>query len=194
MGQKFAAYDNSGNIVAYYDDEINPASQISVQSIEITDEQWQASIDSPGAYMVDVTGKAIINTPAPSVAQALTAVRTAKSAEISAACKAAIYAGFTSNALGAAYHYPAEDRDQMNLTACVTQSYNPALPTGWAISFYCSDASGAWEKRPHTAVQIQQVGTDGINAIQSALNKNDSLQQQIAAATTVDAVNAIVWS
>lgn len=191
MSQKYAAYDNSGNITGFYDSDINPS--IPAQSIAITDTQWQNCIDNPGKYMVNTAAKALINTPPPSAAQQLSDAKSAKSASISASCKSQIYQGFSSSALGSAYHYPAEDRDQVNLNGCVTQSYYPGNPAGWTISFYCQDASGLWAKRPHTAAQIQAVGNDAINAIQSALNKNDSLQQQIQAVTTVDAVNAIVW-
>lgn len=117
----------------------------------------------------------------------------AQSVKIQQACQNQIYAGFTSSALGSAYTYPAKAQDQTNLNGCVTQSYYPGNPSGWSINFSCCDANGVWAKRPHTAAQIQEVGNDAVNAIQAALNKNDQLQQQIQAATTIDGVNAITW-
>lgn len=116
-----------------------------------------------------------------------------QSIKIQNACKEQIFNGFQSSALGSVYTYPANDRDQVNLNGAVTQSYYAGNPGDWTISFYCADTSGAWLKRPHTAAQIQQVGADAINAIQTALNKNDALQQMIQSAATIEAVTAIEW-
>ena len=46
---------------------------------------------------------------------------------------------------------------------------------------------------PHTAAQIQQVGSDAKSAIVAALEKNASLAAQVMAAADVAAVQAIVW-
>jgi hypothetical protein len=47
MSQKYAAYDSTGAIIAYYDSIDSPVPQ-GVTAIEITDEQWQAAISTPG--------------------------------------------------------------------------------------------------------------------------------------------------
>jgi hypothetical protein len=49
----------------------------------------------------------------------LAAAQAAQITAISAACQAAIYAGFSSSALGAAHTYPAEAKDQTNLASSV---------------------------------------------------------------------------
>lgn len=112
---------------------------------------------------------------------------------LSAACQAQIYAGFTSSALGAAHMYPAKDTDQQNLTASVLSSLMPAIVANWTTPFWCEDNNGNWAYVNHTAAQIQQVGQDGKGAILAALVKNQTLSAQVNAATTVAAVQAITW-
>lgn len=112
---------------------------------------------------------------------------------LNAACSAQIYAGFTSSALGTVHTYPAKDKDQVNLSASVTASLIPSLPANWTTPFWCMDSSGMWAFVPHNAAQIQQAGTDGKAAIVTALQKNSTLAAQVMAATTVSAVQAIVW-
>jgi len=131
-----------------------------------------------------------IQNPQPTLAEAQ-AMQTKK---ISDACSAYIYAGFSSSALGSSYHYPAQDKDQQNLTASVLDSTLPDLPAGWVTPFWCQDAAGEWAFRSHTAAQIQQVGRDGKTRILAAMAQNVSLTAQVAAAATVEAVAAVVWS
>lgn len=113
---------------------------------------------------------------------------------IATACQAAIYAGFSSSALGATHMYPAKDLDQQNLTASVLASLMPALASNWTTPFWCEDSNSNWAYVEHTATQIQQVGQDGKTAILAALSKNQFLVAQVMAATTVAQVQAIVWS
>lgn len=128
--------------------------------------------------------------PVPTLAEA----QAAQIATLDAACQAAIYKGFTSSALGATYTYPASDTDQRNLIASVTASLLPNLPSTWTAPFWCADSSGNWAMREHTAAQIQKAGSDGQTAITALRLQNASLAAQVAAATTVAAVQAIVWT
>ncbi|WP_157652783.1 hypothetical protein [Burkholderia ubonensis] len=50
MGQKFAAYDTEGNIVAFYDSEDSPLPD-GADAIKISDAEWMSCISTPG-YMV----------------------------------------------------------------------------------------------------------------------------------------------
>lgn len=117
----------------------------------------------------------------------------AKLSELSAACARAIYAGAESSALGAAYHYPTDDKSQMNLTASITASLLPSLPDGWTTPFLCADAGGTWAIRNHTATQIQQVGKDVKAFIVAAQVKNATLAEKVMNAATSDAIAAITW-
>lgn len=123
----------------------------------------------------------------------LAVVQQAKIAQLSAQCQQAIFAGFTSSALGAPYHYPATDRDQSNLVASVLASILPGISQGWTTPFWCMDGNGAWAHLPHTAVQIQQVGLDGKAAIVACILHNAELAQQVRAATSIEQTQALVW-
>jgi len=47
MGQKYAAYSNSGQITGFYDSVDSPA-PAGVQAIAITDQEWQTCLSQPG--------------------------------------------------------------------------------------------------------------------------------------------------
>ena len=108
-------------------------------------------------------------------------------------CDAAITGGFVSSALGAAHTYPSTLIDQHNLASSVVASLLPNLPSGWTTKFWVMDSTGAWSLAPHTAAQIQQAGLDGKAWVTAQQEKLASLNAQIDAATTVSAVQAIIW-
>lgn len=116
-----------------------------------------------------------------------------KSAAISQSCRSAILSGFDSSALGCLHHYPSQLTDQQNLASSVLASLLPGLPDEWTTPFWCSDTSGVWAFRLHTAAQIQQVGQDAKAAILAAMGKNEVLQAQIVAATSIESLDAIEW-
>lgn len=120
-------------------------------------------------------------------------VKQAQLAIVGAACAAAITDGFQSSALGKAYTYPSGQTDQANLAANVLSSMYPNLPANWATPQLCADSKGVWDYRPHTAAQIQQVGSDGKAAILACLTKNAALQAQIKAAPDAASAQQIVW-
>lgn len=190
MGQKYVAYDAQGKIAAFYDSIDSPVPASIVNIIEITDEQWQTCLTTPGYTIVG--GNLVAPTPL-TEALLLEQAQTAQVAVISVACLSAITAGFASSALGAPYLYPAKSTDQQNLASSVLASLMPGLNSAWVTPFWCADASGAWQFRNHTAVQIQQVGQDGKAAILAAMEKNQTLAMQVQEATTVAAVQAVVW-
>lgn len=150
---------------------------------------WRAVSGASDISLLDEDYSDVI--PPPSLSQ----IKTAQIEILAKSCQDQIYAGFTSFALGVAYTYPAKDKDQANLAGSVLESLYPNLPAGWTTPFWCVDASGVWDLRPHTAAQIQQVGADGKAAIVSAVTKNASLAAQVASAATdtVGKVQAIVW-
>ena len=133
------------------------------------------------------------NTADPVPSPSLADVQASQGSLLNEACKAAIYAGFTSSALGTAHTYPAKDTDQQNLASSVLASIMPGVNSTWSTPFWCADSTGAWSWASHTAAQIQQVGNDGKAAVLSAMGKNQQLQEQILAATSVAAVQAITW-
>lgn len=196
---KFAQFDPAAPapqpVIGWYDTDaldypnLPPAEKL----LKLTESQWDGRMDTPF-----VQAGLLIAAPAPTAAQLLVNAQAVRLSVLSAACAAQIYAGFVSSALGAAYTYPAKDKDQSNLVASVTASLVPGIPTGWTTSFWCVDAAGIWAFRPHTAAQIQKAGLDGKAAIETALQKNGTLANQVSAITVatpnaVAAVQAIIW-
>ncbi|WP_431207520.1 hypothetical protein [Burkholderia cepacia] len=190
MHQKYAAYDSTGKIVAYYDSIDSPVPAGVENVIELTEEQWQAGISTTGYTVVDGV---LVTPPEPTAAQELAAAQAAQIAVINAACQAQIVAGFTSSALGAPHTYPSQLTDQQNLSASVLASVMPNLSSDWSTPFWCADAAGEWAYALHTATQIQQVGQDGKSAILAAIEKKASLASEINSARTISAVQAITW-
>lgn len=121
--------------------------------------------------------------PAPTAAELLAQAQTKQSAILSTACAAAIQSGFTSAALGTAYGYGCNPADQANI----------ALAAAAGGSLWCDDATGVWAYKAHTATQAQQVQKDLAAHVQGAQSHYATLLAQINAATTVKAVEAIVW-
>lgn len=122
----------------------------------------------------------------------LPGIKAARIAALRESCQAAIYAGFESDALGSAHLYPALDKDQANLSASVLASLLPGLPADWTTPFWCA-VGGTWAFWPHTAAQIQKVGTDAKAAILAQMAKNATLAAQVEAATTIAQVNEVQW-
>lgn len=192
MGQKYAAYDSNGAIVAFYDSVDSPVPASVTNVIELTDAQWQTCINEQGQWYV--ASGALAAVPTATDAELLSDAQAAQVALLSAACAAAIVSGFASSALGSAHTYPSKTTDQQNLNASVTASLLPGIAADWVTQFWCADASGAWNWTAHTAAQIQQVGKDGMSAILALQAKNAGLGAEVMAASTVAAVQAIPWS
>lgn len=105
---------------------------------------------------------------------------------ITQSCAAAIVAGFSSSALGTAHTYPSQPTDQTNLIGAVASG----LAT---VNFWCVDSAGVWGITSHTAAQIKQVLADGGTQRMAYSVKLKGMADQVQAATTVSAVQAIVW-
>lgn len=118
----------------------------------------------------------------------LTPFKNAKIAELDQACSQAISQGFTSSALGVAHTYPYDDEAQRNLHAAIIDTLIDSTVT--TVSFKTLDAG----YQNHTVAQIQQVAKDSKTPFMNNLNKYNNLKSQVQSATTVDAINAIVWT
>lgn len=156
----------------------------------LTDDQYAGILS--GALTGDNQGNVTTySPPGPTLAE----VQASQTITVSLDCQAAIYSGFTSNALGATYTYPFGDIDQSNLTGSVLMStLSLANAPGWTTEFLCADPNGVWQYRSHTQAQIQQVGIDAANVKLTKLIKNATLAAQINAATDIASVQAIVWT
>ena len=70
MGQKYAAYNESGKLTGFYDSVDSPVPS-GVTAIKITEAQWQAALASP--YPVSVVNGALVIPTGPTLAQAQSA-------------------------------------------------------------------------------------------------------------------------
>ena len=121
----------------------------------------------------------LVDPPAPT----LTEVKARKTEEINSAAEAAIISGFASNALGAAHTYQSDRDDQLNLVGMVV--------AGSEYYFKCTDANGVAGYKLHTIEQLKQVLSDGKVVKLTALQHAGVLKAEVAAAGTVEQVNAI---
>jgi hypothetical protein len=129
----------------------------------------------------------------PDASDNIEALRTRKAVEMSQKCADTILAGFVSSALGEPHTYPAKPNDQINLTGLVMRSFYPNVGPDWSRPFWCMDAAFVWAYRMHTAVQIQQVGDDSIDANLTQRSINEQLQAQIIAAEAPADLAGITW-
>lgn len=156
---------------------------VSVQADFWADVQGRMS----GTYSVDqAAAKLVLTTVSMPDAQA----QTAQALKVAAANQ--IAAGFSSSALGAPYTYPLDLTSQSNLQAAVTRMQLPNPPG--TVNFMCADTAGAWVRRPHTPSQITQAALDGMTYVEAVLAKKDALVEQVNAATTPAAAQAVIWS
>lgn len=146
--------------------------------LEISDAQWAARLADPNGWAVNA-GVLVAYTPSVSLAQA----QAMQKSVMLQACSAAILAGFSSSALGSAYNYPSDDNTQRNIAM--------AAVSGGQI--WC-ETGGTWAMVPHTAAQAQQVQKDLFVMVQVNQAKYATLLAEITAASTVAAVQAIVWT
>ncbi|WP_312272358.1 hypothetical protein [Pseudomonas sp.] len=188
---RYAYFDpNNRAVLGWFDTEafevnLPPAEFL----IELTSKQWDTY--SSSSCWVDYSGRLV--TSAPELVIPLEQAVAAKLAELETACAAQIAAGFSSDALGETYTYPAKPTDQSNLQASVLASILPGVDASWTTPFWCADVQGKWAYQAHTAAQIQQVGVDGKNAINAAIAQKIVLEQQVEAAKTAAEVAAIIW-
>lgn len=145
--------------------------------------ELQSNLAIPSSWVVYATSVPDVSSySAPTLSQ----VKTDKKLSIETSCAGTITGGVSSSALGVAHTYPSQQVDQMNLTAVVLRS---TLAGFTSANLKTLDAG--WLN--HTAAQIQQVGIDVESFISTQLQRSSTLQAQIDAATTSDAVQAIVW-
>lgn len=111
--------------------------------------------------------------------------------DMASECKRAIEAGHPSLVLGASHTYPTTKQDQGNLDALVLKARIHG--TTQIYKFWCADPNGVWARRAHTAQQITDLGTEIANHVIAQQDRYETTLAEINAATTVTAVEAVVW-
>ncbi|MFL9893737.1 DUF4376 domain-containing protein [Paraburkholderia sp. RL17-381-BIF-C] len=186
MGQKSAAYNSAGVITAFYDSEDSPVPAGLVDVINISEEQWQACINSPG-YIV-LSG-VLVSPPAATESEILANAQAAQMSALTVAYQAAVQqpVSFTT-AAGTAKTFQADSNSQ-NVLLIATTGYNlaGATPQGfyWVaddntqVPFALADLKGLY------AVMLQQGNT--------AFQTLQTLKAQVRSAATIAAVQSITW-
>jgi hypothetical protein len=111
---------------------------------------------------------------------------------IKTACGAAIIAGISNSALGAAHSYPTAVNDQTNIIGLITESLLPGA--GDDYKFWCADGAGIWARRIHTKLQIQAVGLAVSAHIKAQQGLYEEKLSAISVATDQLALDAITWN
>ncbi|HEX8590619.1 tail fiber assembly protein [Pseudomonas sp.] len=194
------SYVFSATKLAFYDEDLKEhyvtAGSWPSDAVELTDDElatYRTTPPSGQKLAADSDGKPTFVDIYDTDAAKLAAAQVAQSAALSAACAAAAVSGFTSDALGSTYTYPSAETDQLNLQARVLSSLLNASNSAWTTTFKCTDSAGTEAYVTHTAAQIQAVGMMGEQTINAYLIRKATLVAQVAAATTVAAVQAITW-
>lgn len=137
----------------------------------------------------------VIQEPIPS-ALSLDELKALKRTLISAACKSAIEAGFTSSALGEPHTYDSADEDQRNLLASV-QAFATAQKVGQqldVVPYRCTRLSdNVRDAFPHNEMQMNVVYADWLRHWSEQMIKNNDLKRQVDLATTSEELDAINW-
>lgn len=188
MGQKYAAYDSTGAIVAFYDSVDSPAPS-GVTAIKITDTDWQACINATDRKYTVANG--VLTAPtAKTDAELVAEAQAAQKAIIDAAYAAAVTTdvSFTC-ASGVTKTYQA-DPDSQTLVTQATQGYEIAGATPAGFYWVAADNTHV----PFTLADLQGLYTAILSQGWAAFQKRQTKKASILAATTVAAVQAVTWS
>lgn len=187
MGQKYAAYNSQGTIIAFYDSVDSPVPKSVTSVIELTDAQWQTCINQQGQWFV--SGGALAPVPAPSNAELLAAAQAEQIATLTASYEAAITApvSFTT-AAGTLAIFNQTDVAKSNLQNAILGSQASGK---WAINLWLDVNSNP--VTPFTYADLQ-----GLAAAMEAIDAPDyqellTLIGEVTVATSVSAVQAVVW-
>jgi hypothetical protein len=183
MGQKYAAFDTSGSITAFYDSIDSPLPK-GVTAIEITDEQWTECLSNPGHTVASGALQP------PSEAELFKRATTAQKAGIDVSYTQALNQPieFTTEA-NVTKTFDA-DSDSRTAVAQAAQSYTilGATPLGYY-----------WKASDGTLVPFALRDLQGLNdAITSRVwvlfQQRTALKGRLASAKTLADVQAVKWS
>jgi hypothetical protein len=148
--------------------------------------------DTNGVYSFATAGGDPLNVPTtlvpftiptPTPAQLLAESQMTQSSVVKTSCANAIMTTFTSSALGGSFNYGCAPLDQVNISYVSVHGG----------SLWCQAGVNPWMFTSHTIIQGVQVQADMTSHIQENQAIYAGLLTQINAATTVVAVQAIVW-
>ena len=184
MGQKYASYNSLGIVNGFYDSIDSPVPP-GVTTIPITDTEWQAALSSPYQPVTVVNG--VLTIPSgPTLAQA----KTSQIALLQSAFQKAEQAPVSVTlASGVTTSFGMMPHDWTKIVGLYSKyvAKGIALPSGYQIP----DANG--NLQAVTVTDIENLFNAGETQMTGAIAKLASLVAQVQSATTVSAVQAIVY-
>ena len=145
----------------------------------------QSAYTTPAAYLYQ-SGAFAANPAWPALQ--LSSAQQTQSAALQAGCTATFNAGFVSSASGSTLTYGFTPQNQADMTELATM-LSLAVAT-WPVSWQLPDGTIV----SLTQAQFTQLLTDAQKFKWAQLNQLRALQSQVQAATTVSAVQAILWT
>ena len=184
MGQKFASYNSNFVVNGFYDSIDSPVPS-GVTAIPITDAEWQAALSSPYQPVTVVNG--VLTIPSgPTLAQA----KSRQIALLQSAFQKAEQAPVSITlASGVTTSFGMTPHDWTKIVGLYSKYVvkGIALPSGYQIP----DTNGTLQAV--TVTDIENLFNAGETQMTGAIAKLASLVAQVQSATTVSAVQAIVW-
>ena len=184
MGQKYASYNTSEIVIGYYDSVDSPP-PATATTIPITDAEWRAALSSPYQPVTVVNG--VLTIPSgPTLAQA----KSRQIALLQSAFEQAEQAPLSLTlASGVTTSFGMTPHDWTKIVGLYSKyvAKGIALPSGYQIP----DANGTLQAV--TVTDIENLFNGGETQMTGAIAKLASLVGEVESATTVSAVQAIVW-
>lgn len=174
-----------GGVYAKSPDDLNGITRIpdGCTAVYVDDVQYPNVWTDMGEYTIQ-NGVPVFTPIADSVK--LQAAQNAKLAQLEQAFNNSLLNGFTSTADGTSRLYPIDPLNMAKLT-----SGHTVINSGKVSSITIKDFNG--NRVTLTGAQFQQMASDGFTFYNNQEQHLWNLEDQVKAATTVDAVNAIVW-
>lgn len=139
-------------------------------------------------FVLDANGNL---TDVTAIDQSLDQVKQAKIAELNQSCNQAIVGRFTSTVNGVSYQFSYDQEAQSNFNGTAA-AFSRSYITSVVWTAY--DVSGNAVRLTLSATDFDTVAKDALNHVNSNISRfRDTLVPQVNSATTVSAVNAIVW-
>ena len=183
MGQKSASYNADGALTGFYDSVDSPLPS-GVTAIDITETEWQQALACP--YIVKVENGALVIPSGPTLAQAQ-ATQIALIRNAANLAKAAPMS-FT-NGAGNTSSFPMDPVHQTEYLGAYSAFVlgGETLPSGFGFEDVNSVII------PMAVADIKAFYAQGVAGINAITAKKATLVSQINQATSVSAVQAIVW-
>lgn len=187
----YALFDNQGNRITTYVEGIHET--IPAEAIAITEEEQQ--LYCTGEYMRGEDGKPVKR---PAYVPALKELKANKLQQVDTWTATAITSGFTSAATGATATYDSTEADQQNIMLMLQAAQTADFATHPVYKGQIpirAVPAGQTSKvvLQHSAAQMQQLVIDMALHIGTCKQKGWLLQEAVAAAETVEEIDAIKW-